>query len=883
MKTILSVLVLFLTTGGAFAAAPVVDVDFGNVRTNVFHSDRKGRFTGQLPQAVNDNFSGWSDVDVETQVRSGNGRKCLRFTTCGRTGAGGQFSVQLAGELVSGYYRLESVAHRVKRGNRSPIRYLVRLNAPTWKGLWSAEFAARDWEPEVKYFKIDTKGESPGLFLLTTADTAVDISRLTLTRITEEEFRATRVQNRPPADQAHYARHTRFPLGLPGGWNVGKDGVFDEVSSGKAEDGVPTLRFVSEREDGCLYSEPFLTSATDGVATVRIRYRAKGEWNACAFADQIYRWAGGVKLPPSATWREAEFVLKEPLDAEAMAVRFSGRGTFELDRFDVCRGRTVLPADPRHVAEVALQVAEGEIASTRIQFADEPSRLAWAVLNAPAGSVLRLSVTDIYGGRRALGDVRLSGGRLESGTVDYRPPRGRELGQFRVDAAVVSGGKRVSPIEELVVTRIARPVFWKRSAPDSPFGTHLIAHADTLIAAKAAGVNWTRFHDAGTEYSGWYDLEREKGKWTWHDEEINRFRDAGILMYAQLGTAPAWATRFAESRFRDKPNHYFAKYLRPTNTVDYLNYVTKFVSRYRGVIDDYFIWNEPWGGWWVGADDAKFYSTNKTELVRQYGEFSNANYAAAKAANPKARISGFNTVGGDVDWWMDPLIDVGVMDACDDIDFHYYTPVARLCEAKETPLSSGPLKSLRRRWPDLKGKRVIMSEGQGVSTGGGGVTGRMTGLYRTILPFKPESRDQYDQMADQTCRFTLDLLSEGVARIFVYTTHSYETMAVKPKFQSFFGADGYAHPELVAHSHMARLIEGRGFVRKESFGSGGVRLEFRGKDGSAVEAFTELTRAEAGRLAADHPGEVTDLYGNPLDPANWTEGSLVYLHKEGTK
>mgnify|MGYP003346444801 CR=1 FL=1 len=84
-----------IITGGAFAAAPVVDVDFGNVRTNVFHSDRKGRFTGQLPQAVNDNFSGWSDAEVDTQVRSGNGRRCLRFTTRGRTGAGGQFSVQL--------------------------------------------------------------------------------------------------------------------------------------------------------------------------------------------------------------------------------------------------------------------------------------------------------------------------------------------------------------------------------------------------------------------------------------------------------------------------------------------------------------------------------------------------------------------------------------------------------------------------------------------------------------------------------------------------------------------------------------------------------------------------------------------------------------------
>ena len=861
-------------------APAVADVDFGAVSTNVIVRSGVGRLEGVLPAEVADNFTGWAKASVKTTALCEREGCFLRFETSPGA-SGGQFSVRVAEPLETGHYRMEVEARNCRRTRSRPLRFLARLGPPSWKALWSAEFGGRDWRRETSAFFIDAKDGRPELFLQTQPGTVVDIRRIRLTRITPQDYRAVHVPNAPSDDRRHFVRHTRFPLGLPSGWNTGRDGVFVETSAGRADDGLPTFRFVSARTTACFYSEPFLTSATGGVATVRIRYRAQGTWHASAFADVSYRWVGSVKLPASDVWREASFRITEPPDAEALSVKIAGCGSFELDRFDVTKGTADQPPDGDHVAEVTLQVSEGEVASSRLQFADEPAHLAWAVTDAPKGAELRLSVGDLYGRRRDLAPVALKGGRLETGTLAYLPETAAEVGQYRVDAEVFAGGVRVSPREELVVTRIRKPVYWKRTAPNSPFGTHLIARQDTLMAAKAAGVNWTRFHDAGTEYSGWYDLEREKGVWTFHDEEIERFRRAGILMYAQLGTAPLWATHFPETKFAKTPRNYFAKYLRPTNTVDYLAYVTKFVTRYRGVIDDYFIWNEPWGRWWVTADDARFFSTNRTELVRQYGRFSNATYAAAKAANPNARISGFNATGGQVDWWMEPLAEVGVMDACDDIDFHFYTPNARLCRADDEPLSEGPLAPLRKRWPDLKGKRVIMSEGQGVSTGSGGVTGRMTGLYRTIFAFGPESLESCASMADQTCRYNLDLLSEGVSRIFVYTTHSYETMAVKPKFQSFFGADGYPHPELVAHAHMARLIEDRAFVDKTAYGEHAVRLRFRGKDGTEVAAYTELSRQEAAELVRRHPDACTDLWGNPLDVAVWPEGTLVYRMRRG--
>ena len=856
--------------------AVVFDVDFTAAPTNVIHRAGAGRFDGVLPEAVADNFTSWAKAAVTTSLKSDAGGVFLRSETA-QGNAGGQFSIRTATPLTTGYYRVEAEARNGVRNRCKPLRLLARLGAPSWKGLWSSEFGGDAWTPQSEVFFIDVREERPWFFLQTLPGSRLDIRRIRLVRISAEAYRAERLPNLPPATRRHFIRHTRFPLGLPSGWNTSRQGVFVETSTGRSDDGVPTFRFVSARTNSCFYSEPFLTSATDGVATVHLRYRASGVWRAEALPDDnIWRVAGHLVLPASETWRDAMFKIREPSTAEALTVRFTGCGTFELDHFDVTKGTSVLPPDADHRAEVTLQVTSGEVAASRIQFDDEPATLSWAVLEAPPGGELKLSVSDLYGRRRELASVGLQGGKLESGALAYLPENAKEVGQFRVDAEVFVGRTCVSPREELVVTRLRKPVYWKRTAPNSPFGTHLIARQETLMAAKAAGLNWTRFHDAGTEYSGWYDIERTKGEWTFHDEEIARFAKAGILMYAQLGTAPTWATHLPETKFAPMPQSYFAKYLRPTNSVDYLTYVTNFVTRYRGVIEDYFIWNEPWGRWWVTAEDARFFSTNKTELVRQYGRFSNATYAAAKAANPNVRISGFNSTGGDVDWWMEPLVQEGVMEACDDIDFHFYTPNARLCRVDDEPLSSGPLKVLRSRWPDLKGKRLIMSEGQGVSSGSGGVSGRMTGLYRTIFAFAPESLESCARMADQTCRYTVDLLSEGVSRIFVYSTHSYETMSIKPKFQSFFGADGYPHPELVAHAHMARMLEDRRFVEKTSFGAQGVRVRFRGTEGEVVDVFTELTRDEAAELVRQQPHACTDLWGNPLDVRFWQEGTLVY-------
>ena len=63
----------------------------------------------------------------------------------------------------------------------------------------------------------------------------------------------------------------------------------------------------------------------------------------------------------------------------------------------------------------------------------------------------------------------------------------------------------------MVATRVVRPRYWNKDAPDSPFGVHVVPQRESLLAAKASGANWARLHDAGLFLIGWAFLEPKKG------------------------------------------------------------------------------------------------------------------------------------------------------------------------------------------------------------------------------------------------------------------------------------------------------------------------------------------------------------------------------------
>ena len=394
----------------------------------------------------------------------------------------------------------------------------------------------------------------------------------------------------------------------------------------------------------------------------------------------------------------------------------------------------------------------------------------------------------------------------------------------------------------------------------------------TLAALKACGVNWTRFHDAATRCTGWWALEAEKGKWTFHDESINRFRKYNVKIFAQLGTAPAWATHYGD--LGCKSMGYFEKYLRPVDTNAWLNYVTTVVKRYRGVIDEYFVWNEPWGRWWKSAADVKYYDKERTS--QDFGAFQALTYRAVKAVDPKILVSGFNTYAANSGAkWTEGVAEGGGWETCDIVDYHIYTPNTRALR-NDSDYAAIAFRPLLEKHTKLDGKPVYMSEGQGTSTGSDGGGRAMSGLYERTVPWEAETPQELARVADDTCRYTLSLLAAGDRRVFLYTAHGYMGLVTPPSFTTLVGADGYPYPSLAAYSFFTRSIEGRTFAGKSDHGANGCEYTFR-RDGArhpVVKLYTALTPAEADALNARTP--LRDLYGNPYDASTWFKGTLLY-------
>lgn len=93
------------------------------------------------------------------------------------------------------------------------------------------------------------------------------------------------------------------------------------------------------------------------------------------------------------------------------------------------------------------------------------------------------------------------------------------------------------------------------------------------------------------------------------------------------------------------------------------NYVVAAVSRYRGRVSRFEVWNEPDGIWcWKHGPNGA-----------EYGEFVKATAAAIREANPEAEIIGGVQCMYDYKW-LTAMFETGAGDCIDFVSYHGYTP-----------------------------------------------------------------------------------------------------------------------------------------------------------------------------------------------------------------
>ncbi len=138
--------------------------------------------------------------------------------------------------------------------------------------------------------------------------------------------------------------------------------------------------------------------------------------------------------------------------------------------------------------------------------------------------------------------------------------------------------------------------------------------------AAAGGVRWSR------EELSWANLEpTTKGQYNWGPYDYRLSLDAtnGINVVGMLLTTPRWASTNPTA-----PDYYWYE---PSNYNDYYDFVRAAVTRWKGQINTWEIWNEP-------NHQATWNCLNNCDRAAKYAQLLQGAYSAVKSADPTARV-----------------------------------------------------------------------------------------------------------------------------------------------------------------------------------------------------------------------------------------------------
>ena len=880
----------------AYAAAVTVAAGTENIIDMNFNSapkpelapagENNPRVTGLLPKNWMDDTA-WAQVWINYSVGEEQGFKFLRMNVERVVDGRPQLARYPVPDITE--ERTFRLTMTLRNLTGAPITFGLRMRSSPYTFYWSrSEQFSRDWQTESFEFRMAPNSQSMGLWINPAAGTGiVDIAAIKLQSFSDADLREDIRTKYPDQGPENLLRNTRFPLGLQNGWAIDRDSSDgDVVTVGPAGDtetpsGYTALR-LDAPEPTVLRSSPFPVVYPITEHTLTFAARGNGEWTVSVFHKTRTTGSKAINLTAGADWQRFRVPFEPTIGIPFYQYQIAGQGQIVLDALQAGPAGKVAGYSPPGDHEAALALPDSDAARARIQFADEPALVTCCVTGRPVPVVVKTRLFDLYGSKTALPDVPLTPSKKGiTGTLDIEGAiAAKPLGSFRIEAWTEKDGNRTSPINELVFHRVMRPRYWGKDAPNSPFGVHTNSTTRHNTMAKAVGINWTRLHDAGLPYIGWWNLEPKKGEWRFFDREIKRYRTHNINIFAELGTAPAWASYYQDSG--RKSFGYFDKFFQPKNLEEYANYVRRVVSRYHGVIDAFDVWNEPWiHAWWgVDYDHEKGgragYITSK-EPQKDFVAMMRVARNTAKAIQPDCKVFGFNTTtgkgnsetrfGGDA--WTAGVLEHGGLQACDGIAYHGYTGggVGYPGDSVERGLAValGPIREKEGTVP----LPVWMTEGSPL-------THRMgNGIYKHTVP--GYRGDASWDAADRIARYIVSMLANNVRKIFLYSMHSHSVFRTEPKQWNALTTDeGYLHPCGAAHAHAAWLLEDADFLERLDLGGNVFAYLFRAPTHS-VAAISSAPDFESGPIPRSSTCTVTDLFGNPVPPEQPFSGRLIYV------
>lgn len=837
---------------------------------------KQGKITGQFPQGWQDNSS-WAPVYYSSSQARDGAEHFWRINIP----ATQPERIQLMHDLPDmggkdSVYELSLWA----RGNQY-LELGVRRRGTPYEFFWNTrQVLNENWVIYRWQFRIPDAHHSKdiGLWLNITGSPAqVDIKEIKLTEFTPQMLLNMSKEKHPGDGPPNLLRQTRFPLGLQTGWSLNReiddadDVLINSIHDSTSPTGNDVLHLVSPNRRMFLRGEPMIIHRTwlDHIASVYVK--GTGRIQFSVNNENHYLGNREIAIDPSMGWQRMVIKFK-PLASEfPTCLTFQGKGDFQIDGLMVHSGSSPKPYVSQQPVEVALSAGNGEIASyTNTHFADENALFNYAVtgLSANARASLRLLFVNVYGMEQGMTIPLDQAGNL-TGKVTYAVFDEQPYGAIRIEAMVVDEQDHtISTPNELVMHRLRRPHYWMKDAPHSAFGTHTLSTRRHIQMAKAIGINWTRLHDAGTEYIGWYHLQPKPGQWQYHDVELKRYRQYGMKILGLLSTAPKWASMYPGYDV----NSYFDRYYMPKDFNQFAReYVRPVVTRYADVIDAWDIWNEPWGTWWcIGHDKNKpgeaGYIQGPDE-VKQYAEFQKQVYNAVKDIQPDAIVVGTNSIFGEVGKvWTAGMVANNATPFADGFAYHHYTqsytgyPGDVVYQGLQDQIDLFPGKKLP--YP------AWMTEGSPVS-------GQIAnGMYHVTLP--QSTSENVMQTSDSLSRFCLSMLTARVQKFFLYSMHCHQYFGQANSYQVLVTEEGALHPSADAVSAMAYFLENMNYQSHEELYPGVHAWHFVGKS-SKVTVLSTTPGAKVDQVLPNTPSTAYyDLFGNPLSAGSPIGQTLIY-------
>ena len=391
-------------------------------------------------------------------------------------------------------------------------------------------------------------------------------------------------------------------------------------------------------------------------------------------------------------------------------------------------------------------------------------------------------------------------------------------------------------------------------------GTHSVD--EHFRQLKLAGANMVRLHDSGT---WWYTVEKTKGvyDWTTLDLSVDKCLANGIVPLFVFGNGGVVAER-GKGSFEDRLKTWFvrqrgtycpsglgARRCVRIDPDDWDSWVTAVVTRYRGRIRHYEIYNEP----------------NLTcPSAEEYAACLKRSHALIRRLDSEAVVIGIcatGDYGADTGSFVEKVGELGGFDSLDWMSFHPYNAMLDFTVRK----AEDQLVDIRRladRYrpgvPLLNDELYYMADRRFVT--------HDTGL----------SRDW--PAGNLIRRYVMDKAAGLCGSISITALQLYDGDAGHPSaMQVAWLANGWQPNErFVAANAFARFLNGATFFGKPRERKGLNAFAFRDRNGQAVTVQWAVTPNDAAEIGIPDGTTAFDLFGNQLKDRSLLLGeSPVYF------